>query len=113
MFPHPLTDGAVGMATGQIGKHAGALDESHVPATAGDTMPERMCYMGFASVSTFAEQSCACQRAAMIPSIQGVPRRCRMSRDTHVGPLPFNAARLMTLPVLLAHDHDPRAWVDG
>ena len=33
--------------------------------------------------------------------------QAQMSRDTHVGPLPFNAARLMTLPVLLAHDDDP------
>jgi hypothetical protein len=39
---------AIGVATGQIGEHAGAFDEPDVPASACYVMPECLCHMGFA-----------------------------------------------------------------
>ena len=48
VFAHALTDGAIGVTTGQIGEHAGAFDEPDVPAAAGYVMPECLCHMGFA-----------------------------------------------------------------
>ncbi|VBA48415.1 hypothetical protein [Mycobacterium pseudokansasii] len=35
------------MATGQVGEHAGALDEPDVAAPTGDVMPKCLCHMGF------------------------------------------------------------------
>ena len=48
VFAHALTDRAIGVATGQIGEHAGAFDEPDVPASACYVMPECLCHMGFA-----------------------------------------------------------------
>jgi hypothetical protein len=48
VFAHALTDGAIGVATGQIGEHAGAFDEPDVAASAGYVMAECLCHMGFA-----------------------------------------------------------------
>jgi hypothetical protein len=48
VFALALTDGAIGVATGQIGEHAGAFDEPDVPASACYVMPECLCHMGFA-----------------------------------------------------------------
>jgi hypothetical protein len=48
VFAHALTDGAIGVATGQIGEHAGAFDEPDVAASACYVMAECLCHMGFA-----------------------------------------------------------------
>jgi hypothetical protein len=48
VFAHALADGPVGVAAREIGEHAGAFDEPHVPAAPGDMMPKRLCHMGFA-----------------------------------------------------------------
>lgn len=45
---HALTDGAVGVAAGQVGEHAGAFDEPDVTAAACDVMAECLGDMGFA-----------------------------------------------------------------
>ncbi len=47
VFAHALADGAVGVAAGEVGEHAGAFDESDVAAASGDLVSECLCDMGF------------------------------------------------------------------
>ena len=47
VFTHALADGAISVAAGEVGEHAGAFDESDVAATAGDLVSECLCDMGF------------------------------------------------------------------
>ncbi len=48
VFAHALADGAISVAAGQVGEHAGAFDEADVTAASSDLMPECLCHMGFA-----------------------------------------------------------------
>jgi hypothetical protein len=42
-----LTDGPIGVSTGEVGEHARAFHESDVATSAGHLMAERLCDMGF------------------------------------------------------------------
>jgi hypothetical protein len=55
VFTHGLTDGAISVATSQVGEHAGAFDEPDVTATASDLVAECLCHMGFPDTNRAVE----------------------------------------------------------
>jgi hypothetical protein len=55
VFAHALTDGAIGVATGEVGEHAGAFDEPYVAAAAGYGVSKCLCHMCFADADRSVE----------------------------------------------------------
>ena len=47
VFAHALADGAIGVAAGEVGEHAGAFYEPDVAAATGYLVSECLCDMGF------------------------------------------------------------------
>ena len=70
-----MTDGAIGVATGQIGEHAGAFDEPDVPASARYVMTECLCHMGFADADSDGDR---------LQQLRGVlPSEVRVVAESH------------------------------
>jgi len=53
LFAHALSDGPVGVSTGEIREHAGAFNEPDVAAASGYLMSECLCHMGFPDSSRY------------------------------------------------------------
>ena len=75
VFADALAPGAVGVAAGQIGEHAGGFGEPHVSAASGHGVPKCLCHMGFAYSDS------ECDRLQHLRAV--LPCEVRVVAETH------------------------------